>query len=74
VEEAATLSEALPTSFLGKLNAVKARKGEATRLTLSTTGNEARLVATPADLLPSAAQDAVQETVHDSNDTAMGGT
>lgn len=74
VEEAATLSEALPTSFLGKLNAVKARKGEATRLALSTTGNGARLVATPADLLPSAAQDAVRDTVHDSNDTAMGGT
>ena len=74
VEEVATLSEALPTTFLGKLNAIKARKGEGTRLTLSTTGNEARLVATPADLLPSAAQDAVQDAVHDSNDTAMGGT
>lgn len=69
-EKAATLSEALPTTFLGKLNAIKARKGEASRLARSTTGNEARLVATPADLLHSAAQDAV----HGSNDTAMGGT
>jgi hypothetical protein len=69
-EEVAILSEALPTSFLGRLNAVKARKGEVTRLALSTTGNEARLVATPANAVPDAAQDAVE----DSHDTAMGGT
>ncbi|KAF3007547.1 hypothetical protein E8E13_006632 [Curvularia kusanoi] len=68
VQEPATVSEAPPNSFLARLNAAKARKGESSRLALSMSGDEARLVATSADVVPNAAQD----TVQDGDDTAMG--
>lgn len=67
--ETATPSVVPASSFLGKLNAAKAKRGDTTLLALSTSGDEPRLVARPADGLP----DAAREAKEDNGDVAMGG-
>ena len=66
----ATLSEAPPNSFLARLNAAKAKRGDSMRLAISTSGNESSLVAEAAEAAPAA----TRPDVEDGGDVQMSGT
>lgn len=59
-----------PTSFLEKLNAAKAKRGDSTRLAISKSGDGSRLVSEAAGASPDAAQPAMEG----SGDVEMSGT
>lgn len=59
-----------PTSFLARLNEVKAKRGDSTRLTISRSGDSSRLTSETTKATPNVAQDSFQG----SGDIEMGGT
>ncbi|KZM23815.1 uncharacterized protein EKO05_0001058 [Ascochyta rabiei] len=67
-QDSAQVSEPAPTSFLARINQVKAKRGDSTRLAVSQSGNGLRLVS-------KAASDAAQDTTgQGTEDVEMGGT
>ena len=69
-QESAEVSEPPPTSFLARLNAAKAKRGDSTRLAISKSGDGSRLISEQATAAPDAAQPATQGA----EDVEMGGT
>ncbi len=66
-QESAQVSEPLPNSFLARLNAAKAKRGDSTRLAISKSGGESSLVAEAAPAV-------TQPNVGGGNDVEMSGT
>ncbi|KAH6644353.1 hypothetical protein C7974DRAFT_18920 [Boeremia exigua] len=66
-QESAKVSEPPPSSFLAKLNAAKAKRGDSTRLAVSRSGEGSSLVAEAAATAPAAMQP-------EGNDIEMSGT
>lgn len=69
-QDSIEVSAPAPMSFLAKLNAAKAKRGDATRLVISKSGDGSRLVSKAAAVAPGAMQEAAQ----DRGDVEMSGT
>lgn len=70
MQEPAVISTPAPTSFLAKLNAAKAKRGDLTRLAISKSGEGSRLVSEAA----TAASCAGEAVAEERSDVRMGGT
>jgi hypothetical protein len=70
VQEASVITTPSPASFLAKLNAAKAKRGDSTRLAITRSGTGSRLVSEVAG----ASTHAEEAVVEEPNDVEMGGT
>jgi hypothetical protein len=68
-QNSAEVSAPAPMSFLAKLNAAKAKRGDTTRLVVSKSGDDSRLVSEAA-----VTSGATQEATQDRGDVEMSGT